>query len=91
MNKWVVSETFRDDGESEVAAHPFNWISGDVLFWPRVKSKQALLGKLKTCSEPMKSWKKYIQFEILDDGKVFGKLANLFYLFLLIHFFYRHF
>lgn len=72
--KWVVSETFRDDGESEVAAHPYNWIKNEMLFWPRDHSKQALAAKLKNCTEPKKTWKQYNNFVILEDGRLFGKL-----------------
>lgn len=70
--KWVVTETFRGNGESEVSAHPLNWIKGNILFWPRDQSKQALTSKLRSCVEPGKSWKKFDNFEILEQEKMFG-------------------
>lgn len=76
VRKWIITETFRDDGESEVAATPSNWIKSGTLLWPRDLSKKTLSSKLESCSEPTKNWKVFKNFEILENGNTYGKLKQ---------------
>lgn len=75
-NKWIITETFRDNGEGEVFVAPLNWVNFDtkVLYWPRDFSKKTLELKLKTCEHPTLKWKTFSNFNILEDGKEFRKL-----------------
>lgn len=70
---WIITETFKDNGESEVAVTPLNWIKSKLLYWPRDLSKKSLQSKLESCVQPSKKWKIYKNFEILEDGKIYGK------------------
>lgn len=71
--KWIISETFRENGESEVAATPMNWIKSGALYWPPDLSKKSLTTKLETCAEPGKRWKTFKNFVILEEGNIYGK------------------
>lgn len=73
--KWFITETFKENG-SEVAATPTNWVKSGVLFWPPDLSKKSLALKLENCVEPVKKWKSFYNFEILEDKKIYGKLKT---------------
>lgn len=75
QKKWIIAETFRENGEGEVAVIPLNWINFDlkILQWPRDYSKKSLAQKIESCAEPEKKWKVFKEFHIFEDGKEFGK------------------
>lgn len=73
QKKWIITETFKDDGSSEVAATPANWIKKEILFWPRSLSQKAMSINLQECVEPTKRWMKFTKFKILENGGTYGK------------------